>query len=76
MIRFTLYGIIEDDLDIQVFVARVLELEGYRVLAAETADEGLRLLKENQVALLLDLRLPGDSGWVSRFQQHGSVNVS
>lgn len=57
--------IIEDDLDIQAFVARLLELEGYRVLAAETAEEGLRLLKENQVALLLlDLRLPGDSGWV------------
>jgi len=57
--------IIEDDLDIQTFVARLLEIEGYRVLTAETADEGLRLLREEQVSLLLlDLRLPGDSGWV------------
>ena len=57
--------IIEDDLDIQLFVGRVLELEGYRVLKAETADGGLSLLREEPVSLvLLDLRLPGDSGWV------------
>ena len=57
--------IIEDDIDIQVFVARLLELEGYRVLKTETAEEGLRLLGKNKVSLvLLDLRLPGDSGWV------------
>lgn len=46
------------------FAARVLELEGYRVLQAEHGDEGLRLARESQVDLvLLDLRMPGRDGW-------------
>jgi CheY-like chemotaxis protein len=43
----------------------VLELEGYHVIQAADADEGLRLVRKRQVALvLLDLRLPGRDGWV------------
>jgi DNA-binding response OmpR family regulator len=57
--------IIEDDADIRKFTRRVLELEGYHVLLAETANEGLRLVRGNSVSLvLLDLRLTGDSGWL------------
>ena len=57
--------IIEDDADIRNFAKRVLELEGYDVLQAETGREGLRLAREGKVNLvLLDLRLPDDSGWV------------
>jgi DNA-binding response OmpR family regulator len=57
--------IIEDDADIRNFARRVLELEGYDVLEAETGHEGLRLARESEVNLvLLDLRLPDDSGWV------------
>jgi DNA-binding response OmpR family regulator len=56
--------IIEDDADIQTFTGRMLELEGYHVLQAETGNEGLRLARENKVNLaLLDLRLPDNSGW-------------
>lgn len=56
--------IVEDELDIRNFTARVLELEGYHVLQAENGIEGLRLAKESGVALiLLDLRLPEFSGW-------------
>lgn len=56
--------VIEDEADVRNFASRVLELEGYRVLRAEDGDEGLRLVRENQVALvLLDLLLPGRSGW-------------
>ncbi|MFQ5996510.1 MAG: two-component system response regulator [Dehalococcoidales bacterium] len=56
--------IIEDEVDVRNFAARVLELEGYQVLQAEDVDTGLRLAKENRVALvLLDLRLPNRSGW-------------
>ncbi len=56
--------IVEDEKDIRSFTSRVLELEGYRVLQAENGNEGLRLARMNQVALiLLDLRLPGRSGW-------------
>ncbi len=57
--------IIEDEAEIRNFAARVCELEGYDVLQAEDGDTGLRLARENQVALvLLDLRLPGHDGWV------------
>ena len=56
--------IIEDDLDIQYFISRVLELEGYRVLSAINGRVGLDILRENPVSLvLLDLRLPGPDGW-------------
>ena len=57
--------IIEDDADILNFATRICELEGYRVLQTGDSDTGLRLAKENRVALvLLGLRLPGGDGWV------------
>ena len=56
--------VIEDEADVRRFASRVLELEGYRVLQAEDGEEGLRLVRESQPALvLLDLRLPGIDGW-------------
>ena len=56
--------IIEDELDIQNFISRVLELEGYHVLKAGDGKTGLDIIRENSVALvLLDLRLPGPDGW-------------
>jgi len=56
--------IIEDDADIQLFVSRVLELEGYQVLKACDATTGMEIIRQNAVALvLLDLRLPGRDGW-------------
>ena len=56
--------IIEDDLDIQNFISRVLELEGYRVIRADNGQTGMELIRDNRVSLvLLDLRLPGPDGW-------------
>ncbi len=56
--------IIEDGADVRNFASRVLEMEGYRVLQSENGEEGIRLVKENPVSLvLLDLRLPGQDGW-------------
>jgi DNA-binding response OmpR family regulator len=56
--------IIEDEADIQHFISRVLELEGYQVLAAGDGTTGMALLRQNPVSLvLLDLRLPGMDGW-------------
>lgn len=58
--------LIEDEADIRHFASRVLNLEGYDVLEAADAEEGLRLLRQNpELSLvLLDLRLPGQDGWV------------
>lgn len=56
--------IIEDEVDIQNFASRVLELEGYQVLQANNGVRGMEIIRENPVALvLLDLRLPGRDGW-------------
>jgi DNA-binding response OmpR family regulator len=56
--------IIEDEPDIQNFISRVLELEGYRVLKAGDSKSGLEIVRGNLVSLvLLDLRLPGPDGW-------------
>jgi len=69
--------IIEDEDDIRTFASRVLELEGYRVLQAGDGDEGLRLARGNQVALvLLDLRLPGRDGWAVLSQMKNDPELS
>jgi CheY-like chemotaxis protein len=69
--------IIEDEAEIRSFASRVLELEGYRVLQASDGDEGLRLARGNQVALvLLDLRLPRLDGLVVLSQMKGDPKLS
>jgi len=69
--------IIEDEVNIRTFASRVLELEDYHVLQASDGDEGLRLVRGNQVALvLLDLRLPGRDGWVVLSQMKSDPELS
>jgi len=69
--------IIEDEADIRRFACRVLELEGYHVLKADNGEEGLRLLRESRVSLvLLDLRLPGIDGWEVLAQMKGAAELS
>jgi response regulator RpfG family c-di-GMP phosphodiesterase len=69
--------IVEDDIDIQTFAYRVLELEGYRVLKAETGSQGLKLLHDNRVHLvLLDIRMPDTNGWSVLEQIKGDPEIS
>ena len=56
--------VIEDEANVRNFASRVLELEGYHVLQAGDGEEGIRLVRENPISLvLLDLRLPKSNGW-------------
>ena len=56
--------VIEDEVGVQNFVSRVLELEGYHVLCAGDADAGIRMAAENPVELVvLDLGLRHRDGW-------------
>jgi len=57
--------IIEDEIDIQNFLARVLELEGFNVFQTLDGVAGMEIIKNDHVSLvLLDLRLPnGLDGW-------------
>ncbi|OGM26323.1 hypothetical protein A2962_05210 [Candidatus Woesebacteria bacterium RIFCSPLOWO2_01_FULL_39_61] len=52
--------LVEDDLDIQTIYSQKLELEGYKVLLASDAHQGLSILKsDHQDLILLDIMLPG-----------------
>ncbi len=69
--------IIEDDVEVRKFASRVLELEGYQVLEAETAEEGLELVRRDGISLvLLDLRLPRQDGWVVLEQIKNDAELS
>jgi CheY-like chemotaxis protein len=55
---------IEDTENNRILVSRYLERQGYQVLTAEHADEGLALVTREQPDLILmDMGLPGLDGW-------------
>ena len=56
--------VVEDELSIRTFVSLNLRRKMYRILEAASGEEALRLLKENEIDLvLLDLMLPGIDGF-------------
>ena len=56
--------IVEDDASLVLGLTAALEADGHRVLVARTGPEGLRLaLEEHPDLILLDLMLPGMSGY-------------
>jgi DNA-binding response OmpR family regulator len=56
--------VVEDETDIQTFVAWLLTLEGFKVSTADNGEDGLELARAGKAGLmLLDLRLPGRDGW-------------
>lgn len=55
--------IIDDESKIRSLLSRIIELEGFRVLQAATAKEGLKLLSSNDVMVVLsDVKLPDANG--------------
>ncbi len=69
--------IIEDEPAIMKFASKVLELEGYRLIQAGDAVEGIKAIHENRVdAVLLDLMLPGEDGWEVLAQVKSDPNLS
>jgi DNA-binding response OmpR family regulator len=56
--------IVDDDEQIRESLGKVLRTEGYEVMLAADGQEGIEKVSENQIDLvLLDLNLPGNSGW-------------
>jgi OmpR family response regulator RpaB len=56
--------VIEDEIDIQNFIIRILELEGYYILKAGDGETGLEIIKKNPLDLVvLDMLLPKIDGW-------------
>jgi two-component system, cell cycle response regulator DivK len=57
---------IEDNSDNRLLVKRVLEAEGYRLLEAANAGDGLRqVMTERPVLILMDINLPEVDGYTT-----------
>ena len=55
---------IEDNLDNMILVKRVLEIEGYEVIAAQTGAEGLaRAIQDRPDIIITDINLPDIDGY-------------
>ena len=55
--------VLEDDLSVRRPLVKFLELHGFSVVTAETADEGLEVLRSQRIAAaVIDLRLRSGSG--------------
>lgn len=55
--------IIDDEKKISSLLSRIIELEGFKTLQAETGKEGLKLLKNNDVSIVIsDVKLPDVNG--------------
>jgi excisionase family DNA binding protein len=72
--------VVADDERVREYVRVNLELEGYAVLEAGSAEEGMALLDEGKQPqlILLDVMMPGTDGWemLQRIQeQHGAIPV-
>jgi CheY-like chemotaxis protein len=63
--------IVEDDRDSREMLCTWLQQHGYRTLAAADGEEGLRHLDETEdlSLILLDLMMPGMTGWEFRASQ-------
>jgi PAS domain S-box-containing protein len=56
--------VVDDERFVRELCVEIIAAEGYRVLAAQDADEGLRLARQEEVgAILLDLMMPRMSGF-------------
>jgi DNA-binding response OmpR family regulator len=56
--------VVEDDAGLRAYIATILEGQGYRVVAAGTGEEALRLLGDQKAMLaVLDVGLPGMDGF-------------
>lgn len=69
--------IIEDEVDIREILTFNLENAGYKVLAAGSAEEGLKLLNSDTALILLDVMLPGMSGFqlAARLRKDSGIRV-
>ncbi|MGB0384912.1 MAG: hybrid sensor histidine kinase/response regulator [Ardenticatenaceae bacterium] len=57
---------VEDNLENQILVRRVLESEGYKILIAEDGLSGIRMAQEHDPDLILmDINLPGMDGYAA-----------
>ena len=55
--------LVEDNDNNRLLIRDVLQVSGYRVAEAETAEDGLRMaVEQNPALILMDIQLPGMNG--------------
>ncbi|MDZ4202279.1 MAG: EAL domain-containing protein [Gallionella sp.] len=55
--------LVDDEENVQMSIKRILRREGYRILTASSAEEGLEIMAQHKVNVVLsDQRMPGMSG--------------
>jgi two-component system phosphate regulon response regulator PhoB len=55
--------VVDDEMDIRIFISTLVETNGYKPLAAKDGEEGLRMVKEHKPDLvILDVMMPKESG--------------
>ena len=75
--RVTRILVVDDDSDIREVVGEALEFAGYEVATAREGREGLALCRSFRPTLiLLDLMMPGMSGWEFRSAQQQDPLIS
>ncbi len=55
--------VVDDEIDIRVFITTLLETNGYKPIPAEDGQQGLEAAKRNKPALvIMDVMMPKESG--------------
>ena len=55
--------VVDDELDMRIFITTLLETSGYKPLAAEDGVQGLEIARQKKPALIiLDIMMPKESG--------------
>jgi CheY-like chemotaxis protein len=61
--------IVDDELDMRIFLSTLFETSGYKTLVAKNGTEGIKIAAENPPDLIiLDIMMPGEGG-VFMYQQ-------
>jgi CheY-like chemotaxis protein len=70
--------LVEDDTDVRLAVAELLEEEGYEVVCAQNGEEALAELAAPAApsAILLDLTMPVMDGWTFRRRQRSDPRLA
>jgi two-component system phosphate regulon response regulator PhoB len=55
--------VVDDEIDIRIFISTLVETNGYKSLVAKDGEEGLQMVKEHKPDLIiLDVMMPKESG--------------
>ena len=55
--------VVDDELDMRLFISTILETNGYKAITAKNGEQGLQKVKEIFPALIiLDVMMPGEGG--------------